>query len=228
MEEILLNQKEIEKRILRDSYFNLAYNRYQQYQTSTIYDEEHKWEILGKLNELLHNDPITKNSVVDLAKMLQNSIPDVGSFVYWGEMSNFSKITEQEPDKIAEVWNQLYDESIPLGKRINSFREKVRQIKSDISLGAPFFGYLMAAYDYTAYPLYKGSIYQELIGTFELKLKMGTVSDNYSTYFTICSTVLNILKKVNADITMLDIQDFLYCIHSYNKVRVEVAVDYLY
>lgn len=130
MEETLLNHKEIEKRILRDNYINLAYNRYQQFQTSTIYDEEYKWEILGELNELFHNQPITEDTVIDLVKKVEKSNPNSGSFVHWGDMNSFLKITEQEPEKIVEVWNQLYDEAIPLGKRINRFREKISQIKS--------------------------------------------------------------------------------------------------
>src|SRR5699024_3240991 len=57
---------------------------------------------------------------------------------------------------------------------------------------------------------------------------MGSVEENYSVYYTICQIILDHLSVENEDLTMLDVQDFLFCHSHYNKVKVETAADYLF
>ncbi|GAB3807428.1 hypothetical protein GCM10028868_37240 [Virgibacillus kimchii] len=218
----------IKKQILKDRYIDFAYERYQAFKDSPAYDEQYKMDILEELNTYFRNHRITEDTVVDFAKKIQSSNPNTGSFVHWNNTDTLVKFAAGLPKEAAALWNNLYDEEIPIKERIKLFREKVKGFDKNMALGAPLFGYLLAAYDYTAYPLYKGDVYREVNATYELKQKMGSVENNYDVYFTICQVMLDYLKQENADLSMLDIQDFLYCSTRYDKVKVEIAADYLY
>lgn len=218
----------IKKKLLKNQYIDFAYNRYLSFKETSQYDEHYKVEILESLNGYFRAHPITEESVVALAKKIQTSNPNSGSFVHWNNTDSLVKYAVDNRVEAAEVWNQLYDESIPLNDRIASFREKIKSYDSKLALGAPLFGYLLAAVDYTKYPLYKGQIYQEMIATYELGYKTGSVEQNYVTYFTICEVILEYLQTKDEDTTMLDVQDFLYCTMRYDKLKVEIAVDYLF
>lgn len=218
----------IKKLILKDKYLGFAYGRYLNFKESSQYDESYKLEILEQLNEYMRQNKITEATVVDMAKKIQKSNPSTGSFVHWSNTDSLVKYAENRPSEVAELWNRLYDESIPMAERITDFREKIQAFDPDLTLGAPLFGYLLAAYDYTTYPLYKGEIYQAAKSTYGLTHKMGSVSENYTVYLMICQVILDYLKEGNPDITMLDVQDLLYCSNRYHKVKVETAADYLY
>lgn len=223
-----MKRDEIKKKILKDNYVNFAYQRYLNFKETPMYDESYKFEILEELNAYFQNNTISETTVVEIAKKIQKSNPTAGSFVHWSNTANLVNYAEQRPTEVSKLWNHLYDETVSVEDRIADFRAKAQKFDSKIALGAPLFGYLLAAYDYTTYPLYKGDIYQEAKSTYEIEQKMGSVSDNYSVYFMICQVILEHLKKENPDLTMLDVQDFLYCSNRYNKVRVESAVDYLH
>src|SRR5690625_2029959 len=215
----------IKKAILKDKYLNFSYERYLNFKESPQYDEFYKLEILEELNEYMRLNKITVASVVDMARKIQKSNPSSGSFVHWSNTDSLVKYAEKRPDEVAELWNRLYDESIPMAERITGFREKIQAFDPDLTLGAPLFGYLLAAYDYTTYPLYKGDIYQAVKSTYGIMHKMGSVSENYTIYLMICQVILDHLKEENPDITMLDVQDLLYCSNRYHKVKVETAAD---
>jgi len=223
-----MKRHEIEKKILKDNYVNFAYQRYLNFRETPMYDESYKFEVLEELNSYFQDNTISETNVVEIAKKIQKSNPTTGSFVHWSNTANLVNYAEQRPNEVSKLWNHLYDETVSVEDRIADFRAKAQEFDSKIALGAPLFGYLLAAYDYTTYPLYKGDIYQEAKSTYEIEQKMGSVSDNYSVFFMICQIILKYLKKENPDLTMLDIQDFLYCTSSYNKVKVESTVDYLY
>ncbi|MFK4996952.1 hypothetical protein ACI2OX_03535 [Bacillus sp. N9] len=67
---------------------------------------------------------------------------------------------------------------------------------------------MLAAYDYSAYPLYKEEVFQDIKHALCIDKKLGTVSENYSTYVDLCQAVLSYLRKDHPELTMLDIQDF--------------------
>src|SRR5699024_3816473 len=218
----------IKKQIIKDKYIDFAYNRYLNFKETLIYDEGYKFQLLEELNAYFHENTISETTVVKMAEKIQKSNPTTGSLVHWSNLDDLVNYAKQRPDEVSKLWNNLYDETVSIEDRITNFRTKAQEYDSSIALGAPLFGYLLAAYDYTTYPLYKGDIYQETKSTYEIEQKMGSVSDNYSVFFMICQGILDHLKKKTPDLTMLDIQDFLYCTSSYNKVRVESAIDYLY
>lgn len=218
----------IQNKILKDNYLDLAFQRYQSFKESPQYDEMYKLEILEELNGYFRSNSINETTVLDMARKIQSSNPSTGSFAHWSNTDNLVKYATQQPVELAEVWNSLYNDSLPIKERITSFRGKATDFDEKISFGAPLFGYLLAAYDYTTYPLYKGEIYQEAKSTYQLDIKMGSVDENYTVYFTMCQIMLDYFKEENTDLTMLDIQDFLFCSTHYNKVKVETAADYLY
>ncbi|PWA07910.1 hypothetical protein DCC39_15970 [Pueribacillus theae] len=143
-------------------------------------------------------------------------------------MDYLVKYAEARPVESAELWNWLYDESIPMEKRISGFHHQAKGFDSSLSFGAPFFGYLLAAYDYKKYPLYKGEVYQDVKSTFQINQKMGSVIENYVNYFAICQVIHAHLSKTFPDLTMLGIQDYLFCSSQYDKIKVESAVEYLH
>lgn len=220
--------EEIKKKLSQDHYIDIAFERYQAFKENDVYDENNKFEILPKLNEYFQHVEIAEHSVVEIAKTLQKENPNVGSFVHWGSMDDFVKYAEGKPEEVAKLWNQLLHSELELTEKIEQFRKHGKSFKPDISLGASLFGYLLAAYDYNKYPLYKEEVFQAVKKLFGIDRKLGSVSENYTFFFNICREALQYFKRKNPSLTMLDIQDFFYCITSYDKVIVETAVHYLY
>lgn len=218
----------MKKRILKDNYIDFAYNRYNDFKETSYYNEFYKFEILEELNNYFQTNDITESNVIDFAKKIQSSNPSSGSFAHWSNTDSLVQFAEGSPKEAAEVWNYLYREEIPLKDRIVHFREGLKRFDDELAIGAPLFGYLLAGYDYIIYPLYKGDVYQKTCSTYELDIKMGSLEKNYTFYYAICEIVLAYIKSKNEDATMLDVQDFLYCTMRYDKLKVEVAVDYLF
>ncbi|MHA6252205.1 AAA family ATPase [Oceanobacillus sp. CAU 1775] len=218
----------ITQNITKDNYITFAYNRYQSFKESPQYDEQYKFDILEELNGYFRETQITEETVLEHAIKIQKTNPSAGSFVHWNNTDSLVKFSEARPQEAAAVWNNLYDKSQDIKERIATFREAIKTYDSTMAVGAPLFGYLLAAYDYTAYPLYKGELYQDVKANYEIDYKMGSVEENYSFYYSICRTIFDHLSKENEDLTMLDVQDFLFCHSHYNKVKVETAADYLY
>lgn len=236
LEETMKYIKEIEevpnkknfRKILKDNYIDFAYNRYLDFKESSQYDEQYKMEILEELNIYFRENEISENTVLAHAKKIQSSNPSSGSFTHWSNTDSLVKFAEGSPKEAAEVWNTLYDDEEPLFNRITNFRKELKKLDEELAIGAPLFGYLLAAYDYSRYPLYKGDVYQKTYATYELEIKMGSIEKNYTNYYLICEIILEYIQSKNEEATMLDAQDFLYCTTRYDKLKVEVAVDYLF
>ena len=222
-----MNQ-EIEQFVLKDAYLDIAFHRYMAFKETSIYDESYKYNILSSLNEFMNGQEINEFTVVDIVKKIQKENPSSGSFVHWSNTADLVKYAEERPDEVAELLNQLYFSSEPIEERIGFFREKGKVYNPTISLGAPLFGYLLAANDYKKFPIYKQEVFTELKKTYGIETKLGTVGNNYATFMKMCEAVRSYLSKYNQEISILDIQDFFYCSTTYDKVIVESAVDYLH
>ena len=129
-------------------------------------------------------------------KKIQKENPISGSFVHWSNTADLVKYVEDEPVEVAQLINQLYESTLPLEERIESFREKGKQYNPNISLGAPLFGYLFAALDYKKYPLYKQAVFTDLKKSYGIDMKLGSVGHNYETFLQICQIALDHFKHI--------------------------------
>ncbi|WP_077618329.1 AAA family ATPase [Bacillus sinesaloumensis] len=210
-------------------YIAIAYNRFQRFKRSDNYDESYKIKVLSELNSYFGEISITEDTVVEITKKLQSSNPTSGSFVHWNNTADLVDYATNLPKEVADLLNQLYvNEDAPLTDRIKTFYEKGKMYNPQLKLGAPLFGYLLAAYDYRKYPLYKEEIFKEIKQIFGINKKLGSISDNYSFYFDICSTTRQVLANSDPQLHMLDVQDFFFCLTKYNKLKVESGISYLH
>lgn len=218
----------IEKQLFASSYIDISYQRYLNFKENELYDESYKEEILSRLNELLKGQEINDRTVLDIVKKLQKENPSAGSFVHWSNTSDLVKYAEAKPEEVAILLSNLYNSEALISDRIEKFREKAKAFNPDISLGAPLFGYLLAAKDYKKYPIYKQEVFTKIKKDYDIELKLGSVGQNYEVYCFICNVVLECFKQKDNFLTILDIQDFFYCSTTYDHIMVESAVDYLY
>lgn len=214
--------------MLKDTYIDISFRKYLQFKESDTYDESYKIDILSRLNDFLKGQDINEFTVLDIVKKLQKENPSSGSFVHWSNMADLVKYAEERPHEVAMLLNQLIYSSLSVEERIELFREKGKAYNPSISLGAPLFAYLLAAFDYRKYPLYKQEVFTDLKKSYAIEMKLGTVGNNYETYLQMCEIALEHLKNSYPDLTMLDIQDFFFCSTQYNQIKVESAVEYLY
>jgi 5-methylcytosine-specific restriction enzyme B len=223
-----MTNQELQRQLLKDSYIDISFKRYLQFKNNSLYDESYKEEILSRLNKFMAEQDITEYTVVDIARKLQKENPTAGSFVHWSNTADLVKYAEERPHEVADLLNELIYASAPLEERIEAFREKGKLFNPSISLGAPLFGYILAAVDYTKYPLYKQEIFVDLKRSYGIDLKLSSVGSNYQTYLQLCEIALAHLKESYKELKILDIQDFFFCSTQYDQIKVESAVDYLY
>ena len=219
---------EIRKKLFDSAYIDMVYARYIKFKENKIYDEAYKLEVLSRLNEFLRGQEITDLTVVDIVKKLQKENPNVGSFVHWSNTADLVKFAEAKPESVAALLNQLYNSEAPISERIEKFREEGKAFSSEISLGAPLFGYLLAAKNYKEYPIYKQEVFTAIKADYDIDFKLGVAGKNYEVYRYICNLALEHFKKENPSLTALDIQDFFYCAITYDQIKVEAAMDYLF
>jgi 5-methylcytosine-specific restriction enzyme B len=223
-----MNNTQLKKHLLKDTYIDIAFRKYLAFKETDQYDEANKSEILSRLNGYLQGKEITETTNGDIIKTLQIENPQSGSFVHWSNTSDLVKYAEEKPEEVAALLNQLFKSSLSIEERIERFREKGKAYNPNISLGAPLFGYLFAAVDYTQYPIYKQEVFTDIKRDYGIELKLGTVGSNYETYLNLCRIALDHLKTYHPDLTMLDIQDFFFCSTQYEQIKVESAVEYLH
>src|SRR5690625_797161 len=140
--------QQVRKKVEKDNYIYLAFARYQSFKQTEEYDEFYKWDVLTELNEYMNKTEIIEATVVEIAEHIRKNNPSTGSFVHWSNLDDLVSFAKAKPEEVARLWNQLYDASLPLSERINAFRMEGKKFSKDLSLGAPLFGYLLAAYDY--------------------------------------------------------------------------------
>ncbi|WP_195914060.1 AAA family ATPase [Planomicrobium sp. YIM 101495] len=219
---------EIRKKLFDSSYIDMAHRRYIKFKENKLYDEAYKIEVLSRLNEFLKGQEINRLTVVDIVKKLQKENPSAGSFVHWSNTADLVKFAEAKPARVAELLNELYNSEAPVSERIEKFREEGKVFSGEISLGAPLFGYLLAAKDYKEYPIYKQEVFTAIRADYDIDFKLGVAGKNYEVYRYICNLALERFKRENPSLTALDIQDFFYCAATYDQIKVESAMDYLF
>lgn len=223
-----MNDNGLQKQLLKDDYIDIAFKRYLKFKDSEQYDESYKKEILSKLNSFLNGQDISVHTVVDIVKKIQKENPTAGSFVHWSNTFDLVSYAEARPEEVARLLNELYHSDTSIEERIENVRKEGKLFNPSISLGAPLFGYLFAARDYTKYPIYKQEVFTDIKKSYGIEMKLGSVGNNYETYLSICERALKHLKNSYPDLTMLDVQDFFFCSTQYHEIKVESAVEYLH
>lgn len=212
--------------LLKDNYLEVLLKRYLQFKDNPLYDEKYKWDILGDLNTYLQQTSISAENVVPVIKYIKSKNPQAGSFTHWSSIDNLLKFAEEQPGLTANLLGQLYNGSLTLEERIEKFYRAGKE--HDKTLGAPLFGYLLAAYDHNKYPLYKEDVLQFLKKSFGINKKLGTISENYVFFYEICQIVQEYVLDQGNGFTMLDVQDMLFSVFHYKALKAEVSAEYLY
>jgi len=190
-----------------------------------IWEESYKWDILSKVNKAVFQDEITTENVVYKLKILKKQNPSVGSFVYWSNLENLISIANENPKYTVNLFEKLFQENKDLGERVDNFIKEAKKIKENIKLSTPLLGYILAAYNYRKYPLYKDSAFVNLRGLLgkDREWKSFSQGQKYEKFQQLSLTMGEYLKSNNSiktvivneietplGITALDGQDFFY------------------
>jgi len=214
--------------------FSIAVDEYTKYRYSDEYDaawkEDYKYEILEDLNQELSLEQVTSENIVSVVEKLQDANPSTGSFVHWSNLDDLKKFAEAKPNEVLELFQNLFNEDDPLNERITAFRSQGREFDSNISLGTPLFGYLLAAFGRNKYTLFKGDPFRNFAEWFDYDVP-SNLGEKYEKYLNICKELRThfneneILEKEEAE--LLDSQDFIYSISEYPALTFKIAVSYL-
>ncbi|MFS8629802.1 MAG: hypothetical protein LOD92_01230, partial [Bacillales bacterium] len=120
------------------------------------------------------------------------------------------------------------DHDRELEERINEFHKEGKSYRKDIKFGAPLFGYLLAAYNCKRFPLYKEDVFTGMKRMLGIKRKLGTVSENYALFYELCREVQDYFARNGRRLTMLEVQDFFYCLTQYEDLKVETVIAFIY
>lgn len=69
---------ELKQLIEKDSFLDIAFERFQKFKQSDVYDEEYKFEVLSELNRYFAEITIDGNNIADIARKIQKSNPQSG------------------------------------------------------------------------------------------------------------------------------------------------------
>jgi len=196
----------------------IALEEYISFRNSESWDEKYKWEIFSDLNERFQDGGFTSENIQDKISLLRKKNPFKGSFVNWMPLSKLVKNSEIMPNIIANFMNILFNESKDIKIRIDESREYLKK-NSGQSISLPGLSYLLCAYDYRKYPLYKKKIFVDLFRRNNKKFPYGhDLATTYYDYRIICEEISKILSEYFEDTTPLDGQDFIYVISQYEIV----------
>lgn len=214
---------------LESDYFEIACEEYKNFKGTNEHDEQYKYDILKELNKKISQMTISPSTVVDIVKIYQKSNPQYGSFVHWNNLSDLLNFAEEQPKKVTDLLNQLFDDSIPVNERIERFYKEGKAYNPKINLGTPLFGYLLAGYNYTKYPPYKDGVFTDLLNSLQIPEKPVNIFDKYNTFYDICHDIKSYLDKRHFnEFKILDAQDLIYSISQYAALKVKIAVCYIH
>ncbi len=212
-----------DKEVLR-----LALDEYESFKGSKEYDEDYKWKTFEELNSWFEENEITEDNIVEFVEFIQEQNQGSGYFVHWSELDDLREHAEENPEKLTELFDDLYHGNEDLQDRLAKFREKT-------GIGTPGLGYVLAAYDYEEYAPIKVDQFRDFIYHFadEVPTKIGSfsVSEKYAFYHGYCHKMLDFLEEegIVKEGTHLDAQDFYYTIESYDEVNKEkIFLEYIW
>jgi 5-methylcytosine-specific restriction protein B len=204
----------------------LALSEYTEFRGSEDYGEGYKWEILEELNDWLDENEITEDNVQEFVELLREKNPREGSLVNYHSFRDVREFAEDNPERLAEMLNQLFDESKPLEERISDFR-------NNLSLNTDSFAYLLSAYDLTEYAPFKQENFINFMKNFmdeePPNVHKMSVAEKYTLFTKFCNRVGTYLNKEgNIEDTALQGQDFIFTTTTYPEVENTYRLKYLY
>lgn len=222
--------EELQTSLFKDNYIDIAIEEYLKFKETENYNEKYKRDLLSETNDYLKNKKISSDNVVEIVKYLRDKNPQHGSLVHWTSLDDFINFAKEHPSDTAELLNSLFDSNIDIKLRIDRFIDKVKDLDKNIKLGTPLFGYILASYDRSLYPLYRDEMYRNFLNSFGLKETQKDIAIKYFNYTQLCQVLLNYFKqkKYLDDPDMLDMQDFIFCLSNYDNLSTKVSVRYIY
>ena len=207
-------------KIIVDEYLNLD---------AEILDmEKYKFEVLTELNETLDINNIHSDNIIEVIKILQKNNPSSGSFVHWSNLDDLKKWAEEKPEKVVDLINQLFNPDKELSEKINNFRDQGKEFNSQISLGTPLFGYLLAAFDKDKYLIYKDNTFRNFVNFFDLDIPT-SLGEKYQYYLKICKDIYKYLQENRPEhnFELLNAQDIIYLLSERHIFKYNVATKFI-
>jgi len=222
----------VENILFNDQFLKVAAEEYAKFKKTSDWDEEYKWNILSGLNDKFLSGGISIENIVEKIKLLEENNPQEGSFVHWSEVDYLKKAAEKNPEIVVFYINSLIDENKSLSDRIDNARMKLQEASKG-NFGTPLTGYILASFNKNKYPIFKDEIFRHFVEVMNLDLdfKTADIGKKYEKYVEICNNIADYLEKNDLFTytpSILDGQDFLYCISRYDNLRYKIYIRYLF
>jgi 5-methylcytosine-specific restriction protein B len=217
---------EVGKHKLNKEALNLALSEYTNFRDSEDYGENYKWEILEELNAWVEENEITEDTVQEFVELLREKNPNKGSLVHYQNFREVIDFVEDNPERLAELLNQLFEESKPLEDRISNFRD-------ELSLRTDSFAYLLSAYDMNKYAPFKEGNFVKFMKNFmdeePPNVHKMSVAEKYTLFTKFCTEIGAYLdREGDIEDSALQGQDFIYTTTNYSEVENTYGLKYLY
>lgn len=223
--------EEIRKIWESDDFIDIAVEEYLKLKNSESYSEKYKYETLNDLNKHLYNLKITPDNVVSIFELLKDKNTSSDFFVDGKDLESFSKLAVDNSKVVSDTLNKLFDEGVDLTERIENLVSIISEKTPNYSIDISLIGYLLASYDSTKYPLYKNEIWKNFLGDFGIEEKFENEAEKYIAYSQVCNMLKNFFEEKGYLRTpsILDIQDFMYCVFSrnYKDLVFKISIKYL-
>ena len=208
--ESMLENASVKTRL--DSYLELRNNN------ADSWGESYKWRLFPIIQAAFQIaiDPAAKIDVLIKKKPKQNN------FLWLSGLATLRRFGKDQPVEAQKYLETLFDEGKDISERIDYLRGKY----SLPNQGTPIFGYILAIHDYSKYPLYRDSIFQNVRKDLLIsgEKRNSTPGEKYQIFQELClsfGAYMNEKKLLKPEFvdgieivpgfTALDGQDFLYC-----------------
>ncbi|MFW6311452.1 MAG: hypothetical protein ACOC1K_04370, partial [Nanoarchaeota archaeon] len=206
----------------------IAFEEYLKFSKENPEREEYKYKVMEDLQNELNINKIRVENINRIVDILKKNNPNSGSFFNWRNIDDFSNYVEAKPAEVVEQLHMLFDnDTQSISSRIDEFLDKAREFQSDISLGTPFFGYLMWAFDSNNYIIYKDKTFKRFCKWFDLNVPFN-IGDKYEYYISVCNELLDFAREhFDKDMILLNMQDFIYTVARYPEARFRTLLRYI-
>lgn len=216
------------------SLFENTIEQYVLWRKSANWHEKYKWDILPKLNgELSARLPVTPSNVSDILSLYKETNPADGPWVVFYFFARVKKIIDDgQPDQAAQVFNLIFENNIN-----DAYKLYKSATNSPLSTNA--IGYLLAGFNPSEFPLYRGEFFAGIKEYLNLPEPHG-IAERYKIYKDVALELGNNtikylqnheqdLYEYHKDFPAISGQDFLYFLYfgSDKKRILELVSDFV-